>query len=61
MGVKRQGRDADDSPPSSTEVNKDGPIPPLPMRLPGVVLYLVPVVISSKTLYTYFAVNLISK
>jgi hypothetical protein len=61
LGVKRQGRDADDSPPSSTEINNDGAIPPLRIRLPGVVLYLLPVLISSKALYTYFALNLITK
>jgi hypothetical protein len=29
-GVKRQGREADHSPPSSADVKKGGPIPPLP-------------------------------
>jgi hypothetical protein len=52
---------ADDLPSSSTEVNNDGAIPPLPIRLHIVVLYLLPVVISSKTLYTYHALNLITK
>jgi hypothetical protein len=33
-GVKRQGREADHSPPSSTEVKKYGAIPPLP-RMPS--------------------------
>jgi hypothetical protein len=29
-GVKRQGREADDSPPSSAEVKNGGAIPPFP-------------------------------
>jgi hypothetical protein len=29
-GVKRQGREADHSPPSSAEVKNDGPVTPLP-------------------------------
>jgi hypothetical protein len=29
-GIKRQGREADRSPPSSAEVNNGGAIPPLP-------------------------------
>jgi hypothetical protein len=32
-GVKRQGREADHSPPSNVEVNNGGPIPPLPPRV----------------------------
>jgi hypothetical protein len=61
MELKRQERDADDLRPSSTEVNNDGAIPPLPIHLHGVVLHLLPVVISSKSLYTYFVLNLITK
>jgi hypothetical protein len=30
LGVMRQGREADHSPPSTSEVNSDGAIPPLP-------------------------------
>jgi hypothetical protein len=37
-GVKRQGREADFSPPSTVEVMNGGAIPPLPIRLHGVVL-----------------------
>jgi hypothetical protein len=37
LGVKRQGRKADYSPPSSAEIKSVGFIPPLP-RLHGVVL-----------------------
>jgi hypothetical protein len=37
-GVKRQGREADHSPPSYVEVKKDGAIPPLPLRLHGMVV-----------------------
>jgi hypothetical protein len=37
-GVKRQGREADHSPPSSAEVKKDGAIPPLPICLHVIVL-----------------------
>jgi hypothetical protein len=29
MGVKRQGREADHSPPSSVEVKNDGAVPPI--------------------------------
>jgi hypothetical protein len=38
LEVKRQGREADHSPPSSAEVKNGGAIPPLPLRLHGVVL-----------------------
>jgi hypothetical protein len=38
LGVKRQGREADHSPPSSAEVKKGGAIPSLPICLHGVVL-----------------------
>jgi hypothetical protein len=38
QGVKRQGREANYSPPSSAEVKNDGDIPPVPIRLHGVVL-----------------------
>jgi hypothetical protein len=37
-GVKRQGREADHSPPSSYEVKNGGAIAPLPLRLRGVML-----------------------
>jgi hypothetical protein len=36
--VKRQGREAEHSPASDTEVKKDGAIPQLPLRLHGVAL-----------------------
>jgi hypothetical protein len=32
LGVKRPGREADESPPSNTEVNHGGAITPLPTR-----------------------------
>jgi hypothetical protein len=35
-GVKRQGREADRSPPTSAKVKKCGSIHPLPIRLHGV-------------------------
>jgi len=38
LEVKRPGRKADDSPPSSAEVKKHGAIPPFPLRLHGIVL-----------------------
>jgi hypothetical protein len=38
FGVKRPGRETDHSPPSSAEVKNGGAIPPLPLRLHGVVL-----------------------
>jgi hypothetical protein len=38
LGVKRPGRETDHSPPSSADVKNDGAIPPLPIRLHGVVL-----------------------
>jgi hypothetical protein len=37
-GVKRQGREANHSPPSNTEVKNGGAVPPFPMHLHGVVL-----------------------
>jgi hypothetical protein len=37
-GVKRPGREADHSPPSSAEVKNGGAIPPLPIHLHGMVL-----------------------
>jgi hypothetical protein len=37
-GVKRQGREADHSPPSRADIKNGGTIPPLPIRLHGVVL-----------------------
>jgi hypothetical protein len=37
MEVERQGREADHSPPPSTEVKNGGAIPPSPIRLHGVV------------------------
>jgi hypothetical protein len=37
-GVKWQGREADHSPPPSAEVKNGGTIPPLPIRLSGMVL-----------------------
>jgi hypothetical protein len=37
-GVKRQRREVDHSPPSSVEVNNGGAIPPLFIRLHGVVV-----------------------
>jgi hypothetical protein len=36
--IKRPGREADHSPPSSAEVKNGGAIPPLPMRVHGRVL-----------------------
>jgi hypothetical protein len=36
--VKRPGREAHNSTASSAEINKSGAIPPLPMRIYGVVL-----------------------
>jgi hypothetical protein len=36
--VKRSGREADRSPPSSAEVKNGGGMPPFPIRLHGVVL-----------------------
>jgi hypothetical protein len=36
--IKGQGREADNSPPSSIEVKDGGGIPPLPLRLHGIVL-----------------------
>jgi hypothetical protein len=36
-GVKRPGREDDHSPPSSAEVKNGGAIPPLPIRLHGMV------------------------
>jgi hypothetical protein len=38
-GVTRLWREADHSPPSSAEVKNGGAIPPLPVRLHGVVLH----------------------
>ena len=38
QGVKRPGREADRSHPSSAEVKNGGAIPPLPIRLDGVVI-----------------------
>jgi hypothetical protein len=38
QGVKRPGRQADHSPPSSAEVKNGGAIPPLPPCLHGIVL-----------------------
>jgi hypothetical protein len=37
-GCKRPEREADDSPPSSSEIKNGGAVPPLPIRLHGVVL-----------------------
>jgi hypothetical protein len=36
--VKRQGLEADHSPPSNAEVKNGGAVPPVPIRLHGVVL-----------------------
>jgi hypothetical protein len=42
LGVQRLGREADHSPPSSAKVKNGEAIPPLPLRLHGVVLnYLI--------------------
>jgi hypothetical protein len=42
LGVKQQGREADHSLPSSTEVKNDGAMPPLPhMRHAIVVSYII--------------------
>jgi hypothetical protein len=37
-GIKQMGREADHSPLSSAEVKNGGSIPPLPIRLHGIVL-----------------------
>jgi hypothetical protein len=37
-GIKRPGREADHCPPFNAEVKNDGAIPPLPIRLYGVML-----------------------
>jgi hypothetical protein len=37
-GVKRPVREPDHSPPASAEVKNDGAIPPLPIRLHGIML-----------------------
>jgi hypothetical protein len=37
LGLKRLGREAGHSPPSSAEVNNGEAIPPLPIRLHGLV------------------------
>jgi hypothetical protein len=38
LGIRRPGRDADHSPPSSAEVKNGGVIPPLLLCLHGIVL-----------------------
>jgi hypothetical protein len=38
VGVKRQRREVNHSPPSSAELRNDGAIPPSPIRLNGIVL-----------------------
>jgi hypothetical protein len=35
--VKQEGHEADQSPPSSVEINNGGAIPPIPIRLHGTV------------------------
>jgi hypothetical protein len=40
FGVKRPGREADHSPPSSAEVRNGGAIPPLPIRLREILVHL---------------------
>ena len=40
--VKRPGREDSHSPPHTAEVKKDGAVPPLPIRLHGVVLERAP-------------------
>jgi hypothetical protein len=62
QGIKRKGREADHSPPTSAEVKNDGTIPSLPIRLHDVVLNYSPERILFFQSYFYFLafINLIS-
>jgi hypothetical protein len=53
-GVKRQGLEADNSSPSSAEVKNDGAIPPLPIRLHGVVLNYIIKCRDNFTFFTFY-------